>query len=61
MPLCHGPGGRPAERGRFHSIAQTKDISKFLIPQGLDYCGIKGKLDGDKITWNNGVVWKKLS
>mmetsp|Transcript_43594 Transcript_43594/g.135056 ORF Transcript_43594/g.135056 Transcript_43594/m.135056 type:complete len:82 (+) Transcript_43594:114-359(+) len=39
---------------------QTMDVSKFLTADGLDYFGFKGKLDGNKITWNNGVTWTKV-
>uniref|UniRef100_A0A7S4UYH6 Uncharacterized protein n=1 Tax=Alexandrium monilatum TaxID=311494 RepID=A0A7S4UYH6_9DINO len=39
---------------------QTMDVSRFLTADGLDYFGFKGKLDGSKITWNNGVVWTKV-
>eukprot|EP00439_Symbiodinium_sp_Y106_P057081 s482_g8.t1 len=38
---------------------QTLETSKFCSGDGLDYFGFKGKMDGDKITWNNGVVWTK--
>eukprot|EP00405_Crypthecodinium_cohnii_P010524 CAMPEP_0206429420 /NCGR_PEP_ID=MMETSP0324_2-20121206/6229_1 /ASSEMBLY_ACC=CAM_ASM_000836 /TAXON_ID=2866 /ORGANISM="Crypthecodinium cohnii, Strain Seligo" /LENGTH=77 /DNA_ID=CAMNT_0053895095 /DNA_START=83 /DNA_END=313 /DNA_ORIENTATION=+ len=36
---------------------QTMDVSKFCQGEGLDYYGFKGKLEGHKITWNNGVTW----
>mmetsp|Transcript_99305 Transcript_99305/g.309427 ORF Transcript_99305/g.309427 Transcript_99305/m.309427 type:complete len:83 (+) Transcript_99305:98-346(+) len=39
---------------------QTMDSAKFLTPGGLDYFGFKGKLEGSKITWNNGVVWNRI-
>mmetsp|Transcript_14584 Transcript_14584/g.45857 ORF Transcript_14584/g.45857 Transcript_14584/m.45857 type:complete len:83 (-) Transcript_14584:230-478(-) len=39
---------------------QTMDCSKFLASDGLDYFGFKGKIDGNTITWNNGVVWTKV-
>ena len=38
---------------------QTLEVRKFCQGDGLDYFGFKGKLDGNKITWNNGVVWTK--
>ena len=38
---------------------QTIEVRKFCQGDGLDYFGFKGKLDGNKITWNNGVVWTK--
>ena len=38
---------------------QTLEVRKFCQGEGLDYFGFKGKLDGNKITWNNGVVWTK--
>lgn len=40
---------------------QTMETGKFLTANGLDYFGFKGKLEGNNITWNNGVVWKRVS
>ena len=38
---------------------QTLEVRKFCQGDGLDYFGFKGKMEGNKITWNNGVVWTK--
>mmetsp|Transcript_44645 Transcript_44645/g.104013 ORF Transcript_44645/g.104013 Transcript_44645/m.104013 type:complete len:83 (-) Transcript_44645:89-337(-) len=38
---------------------QTLDSSRFCSGSDLDYFGYKGMLSGDKITWNNGVVWER--
>lgn len=40
---------------------QTLEVRKFCAGDGLDYFGFKGKIEGNKITWNNGVVWTKLA
>jgi len=40
---------------------QTMECTKFCQGEGLDYFGFKGKLETNKITWNNGVTWSKLS
>mmetsp|Transcript_7066 Transcript_7066/g.17076 ORF Transcript_7066/g.17076 Transcript_7066/m.17076 type:complete len:82 (-) Transcript_7066:111-356(-) len=40
---------------------QTMDVSKLLPGEGLDYFGFKGKFEGNKISWNNGVTWTKVA
>mmetsp|Transcript_6250 Transcript_6250/g.17896 ORF Transcript_6250/g.17896 Transcript_6250/m.17896 type:complete len:82 (-) Transcript_6250:212-457(-) len=40
---------------------QVLDTGKFCAGEGLDYFGFKGKLEGNKIVWNNGVSWTKIS
>mmetsp|Transcript_12630 Transcript_12630/g.23771 ORF Transcript_12630/g.23771 Transcript_12630/m.23771 type:complete len:83 (-) Transcript_12630:54-302(-) len=44
-----------------HPILPTQKlpVSKFLSESELVYFGYKGKLCGDEIVWNNGVVWTR--
>ena len=39
---------------------QTIKISEFLQPSYIYFLGFRGWLEGDNITWNNGVVWTKI-